>query len=587
MVVNLKKMNKKEKSSFFRNAKKMWKYIKDSKNNMIGYALVSIVEAAFGAIMPFVGAKVILNLTNGVINQLLLSSALVLLLDLLAFIATFFKEYLWQKIYKKTIINLQADVAKEILELEVKEIDKNNSGLFIDRLNRDTYDVSDLFMKYAYYFSSIVSNVGVLIGIFVLNKYLFVYAIITSISVFLVNRKRIGKQYEVARSFKKMQEKKTGLIGELVRGIRDIKVLNASDTVLKQTTKKIVEASNEEINMVKIRAFYKYVENNLNGIFDFLFIVIGCVLYNWSLLTVPAFLIIYNYQSKIKSLLTGIVQIAEFNKRFVVSSDRIFEIMDNKKFEKEKFGSTSVKKLNGDIKFDKVKFGYSKNKTIVNNLSFEVKPNEKVAFVGKSGAGKTTIFGLITKLYTIDSGKILLDGYNLYDLDESSIRDNMSIITQSPYIFNFSIKENLLLAKEDASMKEIREACKLACIDDFIMSLPKKYNTMVGENGVILSGGQKQRLAIARALLMKTEIILFDEATSALDNETQSEIQKAIDNLKGEYTILIVAHRLSTVIDCDRIFVVDDGKILDSGSHKELLKKCEFYRNLYEKDLES
>ena len=135
-------------------------------------------------------------------------------------------------------------------------------------------------------------------------------------------------------------------------------------------------------------------------------------------------------------------------------------------------------------------------------------------------------------------------------------------------------------------MKEIREACKLACIDDFIMKLPNKYDTIVGENGVILSGGQKQRLAIARALLMKTEIILFDEATSALDNETQSEIKRAIDNLKGEYTILIVAHRLSTVIDCDRIFVVDNGKIVDCGTHKELLKTSEIYKNLYEKDLE-
>ena len=219
-------------------------------------------------------------------------------------------------------------------------------------------------------------------------------------------------------------------------------------------------------------------------------------------------------------------------------------------------------------------------------MSFEIKPNQRVAFVGKSGAGKTTIFNLITKLYRNEKGKILLDDIDINDLTCSSIRDNMSIITQNPYIFNFSIKDNLLLAKKDATMEEIREACKLACIDDYIMSLENQYETKLGENGIILSGGQKQRIAIARALLMKTEIILFDEATSALDNETQSQIQKAIDNLKNEYTVLIIAHRLSTVIDSDTIFVVDDGKIIANGSHNELLKNCDYYKNLYYKDLE-
>ena len=214
-------------------------------------------------------------------------------------------------------------------------------------------------------------------------------------------------------------------------------------------------------------------------------------------------------------------------------------------------------------------------------MNFNIKPNEKVAFVGKSGAGKTTLFSLLTKLYDIDSGSILLDGYNLNDLSKGSIRNNISLITQNPYIFNFTIKENFTAVKENATMKEIREACKLARIDDYIMSLPNKYNTKLGENGVILSGGQKQRIAIARALLLKTEIILFDEATSALDNETQKEITKAINNMQGEYTILIVAHRLSTIIDCDRIFIVDDGKIIGEGTHEELIKNNQFYKDLY------
>lgn len=576
----------KEKSNFWKNVKKTWQYIKDARINLIGYAFVSIIEAVIGAILPLVSAKIILSITDGVMNQLILTALSVFAIEFILYIMYYFKGFFYQRVYQKTLINLQTAVARETLNLEIKEIDKASSGMFIDRLNKDTGDISGMFMEYTYWLSYVISNVGVLVAVFILNRYLFIYAIFTSICIFLINKKRLSKQYEVQKNLKKIQEKKTGLTGELVRGIRDIKVLNASSSILKQTTDKIIESSNEEVKMLNIRRIYQYFENNLRSLSDLVFIIIGCFLYEKSLLTIPTFVIVYNYQSKIRNLLMGVVQISEFNKKFIVASDRIYEVIEDEKFAKERFGDLEIKKLNGHIEFCNVKFGYNaNNKEIINNMSFEIEPNQKVAFVGKSGAGKTTIFSLITKLYSIDEGKILLDGYNINELTCNSLRDNMSIITQNPYIFNFSIKENLLLAKEDASMKEIRNACKMACIDDFIMSLPEKYETMVGENGVILSGGQKQRLAIARALLMKTEIILFDEATSALDNETQSEIQNAIDNLKGEYTILIVAHRLSTVIDCDKIFVVDEGKIIDSGSHKELLKKSEFYRNLYEKDL--
>lgn len=576
----------KNKSNFIKNIKKTWSYIKECRANLIGYAFVSVVEAIISAILPLVSAKIILNITDGVMGQLIYSALMVFGIEFILCLEKYFKTFFYQKVYQKTLINLQIAIARETLNLEVQEIDKASSGLFIDRLNKDTGEISGMFMEYTYWISYVISKLGVLVAVFILNRYLFIYAIITSVCLFLINKKRLSKQYEVQKQLKKIQEKKTGLTSELVRGIRDIKVLNASNTILKQTTNKIIEASNEEVKMIKIRNLYGYFEQNLEILSDLIFIVIGCFLYDKVLLTIPTFVILYNYQSRIKNLLTGVVQISEYNKKFVVASDRIYEVIENEKFSKEKFGSLSVKKLSGHIMFDDVKFGYNANREIIDGMSFEIKPNEKVAFVGKSGAGKSTIFSLITKLYSIDEGKILLDGHNINELDRDSLRNNMSIITQNPYIFNFSIKENLLLAKENASMQEIRKCCKMACIDDFIMSLPDKYETMVGENGVILSGGQKQRLAIARALLMKTEIILFDEATSALDNETQSKIQNAIENLKGEYTILIVAHRLSTVIDSDKIFVVDEGKIIASGSHKELLKKCDFYKNLYEKDLQ-
>lgn len=568
-----------------KNFKKTWKYIKTAKINLIGYTSVSIVEAVISAILPLFAAKVILNITNGIIDQLLLSALFVFIIELVLYLMFYLKGRLYRNIYQKTLISLQKSLAYEMLNLEISEIDKNSSGLFIDRLNKDTQDIADLFMRYTYEISYIISNIGVLFTIFVLNKYLFIYAVLTSVLIFAISRKRIAKQYDVQKELRKIKESKTGLTSELVRGIRDIKVLNAKDAVLQKTNEKIEEVTKKEISFMNIRGLYNYLENNIRALSDLFLIVIGCFLYNKSLLTIPTFVIIYNYQSKIKNLLSEVVQLSEYNKSFIVSANRIYEVIDNEKFKKETFGNIEIKKLNGNIKFKNVTFSYDDNKNIINNMSFEIKPNEKVAFVGKSGAGKTTIFSLMTRLYKNNKGRILLDDYDINDLTCSTIRDNMSIITQNPYIFNFSIKDNLLLAKKDATMEEIRKACKLACIDEYIMSLPDKYDTMVGENGVILSGGQKQRIAIARALLMETEIILFDEATSALDNETQSEIQNAIDNLKGEYTILIVAHRLSTIIDSDKIFVVDDGRIVDCGSHKELLKSSEIYKNLYNKDL--
>ena len=573
-----------ENNNFKLNIKRTWKYIKEAKLNLIGYGIVSIIEAIISAIIPLLAAKVILNITNGIINQLILSAIVVFIIELILYVMIYFKGFFYQKIYQKTLITIQKSLTKEILNLEVQEIDKNSSGLFINRLNKDTQDIAGLFMEYAYWLSYIITNVGVLVTIFILNKYLFIYAVITSLIVYFINRKSLAKQYEVQRKLKTIEENKTGLTSELVRGIRDIKILNASRSILKQAYNKIEDATNEQVHIMNIRRLYNYIESNIRALTDLGLILVGCLLYNKSLLSIPNFVIIYNYQAKVKNLLVGIVKIAEYNKKFSIAANRVYEVIENDKFAKEQFGNIKKDKLEGSIKFVDVSFSYD-TEEILKKMSFTIKPNEKIAFVGKSGAGKSTIFNLITHLYQVSSGKILLDDININDLDCNTIRNNMSIITQNPYIFNFSIKDNLLLAKENATEKEIREACRLACIDDYIMSLPDKYDTPLGENGIILSGGQKQRIAIARALLMQTEIILFDEATSALDNETQEQIQKAIDNLKGEYTILIIAHRLSTVIDADKIFVIDDGKIIDSGTHQELLKKCEFYKNLYSKDL--
>lgn len=400
----------------------------------------------------------------------------------------------------------------------------------------------------------------------------------------MIDKRRINKNYQVQKKIKDLNENVTSLSTEFIRGIRDIKVLNASSRVLDTMKERITEVSNERNNLMKQRSVFSVVNNSFRALSNFIFLVLGSYLCKNSLLTIPNFVILYNYQGKVKNLFLGIASLSEYLKSFSLSSSRIYEIIYDDSFKKEKFGTKHIDKIVGNIEIKNVSFKYNEGDLVLKNLSLKIKENETLAIVGKSGVGKTTLFGLISALYKPIKGNILIDGIDINELDCESIRDNISIITQNPYIFNFSIKENLLLTSPNASDKEIKEACKVAALDDFIETLPDKYDTVVGEGGVTLSGGQRQRLAIARALLLKTKIILFDEATSALDNETQEKIRESIKNMKGEYTIVIVAHRLSTIIDADRIAVIDDGKVVEEGTHKQLIKSSKIYKNLYNKE---
>ena len=569
----------------FKNLKRLYVYFKDSKKIIIGIIIFTIIRSLVGVVTPLLSANIVLHLTDGLWKELLITAGILTIINVISSSFSLVEEDLNNKLNISVDVAIQTNIAKEILELEVCELDTKSTGLFIERLNNDARGLSNTFMFLMYYVSSVLTSIGVLFSLFFMNKIMFLYLFGISLINFFIQKRRIKKQTEMRKRLSEINEDNTGLASEIVRGIRDLKILNAKKNILNKTKSSILNATNERNKLFRTSHLYYWVTGNIEDVSEFIFYLLGIILVKNSLLTIPVFLVIYNYKYRVSSFLRNIVDLIDNYKQFDIVCDRVFEIIDNEKFKKETFGTKHLDDFKGNIKFDNVVFGYNEDKNVLDGMSFEIKPNEKVAFVGKSGAGKSTIFSLLSKLYTINDGHIYLDDVDLNELDESSIRDNMSLIAQEPYIFNFSIKDNLLLAKNDATDKEIEEACKIARIHDYIETLPEKYETKMGENGVILSGGQKQRLAIARALLMKTEIILLDEATSALDNETQEEITKAIDNLKGEYTILIVAHRLSTVISCDKIFVIDDGKIVDIGTHSELMENSEFYRHLYEMEI--
>ena len=286
------------------------------------------------------------------------------------------------------------------------------------------------------------------------------------------------------------------------------------------------------------------------------------------------------YRTNIYDAIYCYTSIKKYLVEYKVASKRIFELMNNKNYPKEKFGKTKISNIEGKIDIKDLSFGYG-NKKILKNINLTLLPKDTIGIVGASGSGKTTLLNLLVKGYDIKDGKIFIDNIDINKLSKDSLSSNISIINQHPYLFNFSIKENLKIIDDSINDDDIYDACKISQIHDFIMSLPDKYDTLIGEGGITLSGGQKQRLAIARALLKRSKIILFDEATSALDNITQAELQKAINNISEDYTIIIVAHRLSTIKACSRIYVMNNGEIVGNGTHDVLLANNKYYQRLY------
>lgn len=300
-------------------------------------------------------------------------------------------------------------------------------------------------------------------------------------------------------------------------------------------------------------------------------------------------LVLFNYRSGIGvSAIQLIGTLMEFAEGLELSAERVMAIISSPEFPKDTFGQKHLTCAQGEIRFENVFFSYKRHLPglsfgwVLKDMSFVIHPGESVALVGPSGCGKSTVFNLISRLYEVNEGVIRFDGADIRELDAESIRGNLAVVPQNPYLFQLTIRENLRLVKPDMTEEEMRTACRMACIDKDIEAMPGDYDSLIDENGVNLSGGQRQRLAIARALLKDARVLMLDEATSALDNITQAKIQQAISNIRGERTVITIAHRLSTVVHADRIMVIGRGSVVDQGSHQELIGRCPEYRELYE-----
>lgn len=570
----------------FKNIRFMYKYGREYRKALLFETIGSLLGIFIGIIVPIISAKMLVDLTTNKWEQLLIMTTIVLIINLIDGLKTVLIRKNTQKFTVGVTHKLQSQLGKEILKISQYDIDNNSTGMFVQRMTSDASELSNMFTVGFGRLVGILTSVGTFISVFIINKTVFFFYLVCAILLTYFHLIKSSKVKRKNREKRKADEKVTSLTSELIRGIRDIKMLNAKASFFKKLDSSIDELNDKYLEARNIDINYNLLIETLISIANFLLIAIFVYLIKLDMLSVPMAVALYSYRDRLlTNFMERISQLLEEITRFNLSFERVSAILGNDKYSKEKFGTKEIKKVKGNFEFKNVTFSYTDGLKVLDNISFKVDANTTIGFVGESGSGKTTIFNLICKLYNADSGEILIDNHNINDLTEKSIRGNITIIGQNPYVFNMSIVDNMKLVKDNVSLKEIKEACKLACLDEFIESLPEKYNTVIGEGGVTLSGGQKQRLAIARALIQKTEIILFDEATSALDNETQRKIQEAIDNLKSEYTIMIIAHRFSTILNCDKIFFIKDGKVVDSGTHNKLLKSCKDYKKLYDSEI--
>ena len=563
-----------------KNLIELLKYYKKYKMLLIGVIILSLAYAGISLLSPIYEGKMLGFFEEFDKNNIIKIALFLLILRIVIEIVTNLWSRAVLKLNGKVNFDLKKDMLESLTNFEVKNFDNTNSGIFISRLNKDTTELSELFDYVTDNLSGVILNINFIVYVFFLNVYLGFYLVANLIFIYILTSRKLHFYKKAKKDYKEKDEKIVGLYTDVIRGIRDLKNLNLKSVFLDRIGQKQAEAIEAEIKTTRTRRTWDAWIRIFQHILDLIFILISVYFIMNNRLRISSFMIIFLYKGNVLYMINYISQIRETLADGKISATRVFDIITYSSFKKESFGYKKVDNIKGNIEFKNVEFNYNTN-NLFENLSFKIKSNTMTAIVGKSGEGKSTILKLINKNYDVSDGKILIDNNDINDLSEETIKNNISVVSQSPYIFNLSIKENIKLANPKATDDEIVAVCKKVQIHNFIMNLENGYDTLVGENGVILSGGQKQRLAIARALIKKSKIILLDEATSSLDNNNQEKIKNILKELINSHTIIIVAHRLSTIVNADNILVLDNHKIIASGTHHELMKNSSEYRKLY------
>ena len=466
-------------------------------------------------------------------------------------------------------------------ELPMSYFSSRSTGEIMSRAINDTRNLETLIAHaLPDLFSGLFIVIVVTIRIFFINP---VLAAITIVPVPLTMLLSTQFSKRVKPLFRRNQEFLASLNShyqDQISGIKEIKAFNKEKAEY-QTMKEYAK----EYARVNIRANFAngIYQPSVEAVISFgtaLVMGVGGMLALKDKLTTADIVGFFVYLSMFYTPLSTLGRIVEDIQSARAGGVRVLELLDAETENTDTESSISLENVQGEVAFENVTFSYRETEPVLKDVSFRALPGQTVAIVGATGAGKTTIISLLERFYRPQGGKVTLDGVDVKDIKLSSLRSHLSIVPQDVFLFNGTVKENVAYGKEGATDEEIVAASKAACLDDFVRTLPDGYDTEIGERGTRLSGGQKQRIAIARAILRKTPVLILDEATSAVDNRTEAEIQKAIDNLMGTCTVIVIAHRLSTVMKADKILVMQDGVICEEGTHDQLLAQGGIYAKL-------
>jgi len=576
--------------NFKKTFKRLVGYLKPWKNRMILVAIAAIFSTLFNVISP----KLLGDATSSIFDSFTSGSAvdfdfisrillLLIGLYLLSSIFSYAQQYIMASVSQRTVAQLRREVNEKLSRLPLKYFDKHSHGDLLSRAVNDIDNINtSLQQALTQVINSFISIIGIIIMMLVISPLLTLVVVVT-IPLSLTVARIVTKFSQ--KHFVKQQEELgniNGHIEEMFTGHQVVKAFgheNKSIATFDSINDRLYESSwRAQFISGLMMPLMSFVGN-----IGFIIVAIsgGLLVINGSIRVgdVQAFI---QYTQQISQPLAQAAGIANMIQVAIASAERVFQLLDEEEEEQEEDAAVKVSELKGHVVFDSVRFGYEKNQPIINDVSLEVKEGQTVAIVGPTGAGKTTIVNLLMRFYELDGGSIKIDGVCLTDMSKEQVRSLFAMVLQDTWLFSGTIRENIAYGHEHATNEEIEAAARNAYADDFIRTLPDGYETMLGEDATNLSQGQRQLLTIARAILAKPKILLLDEATSSVDTRTEMKIQQAMTKLLEGRTSFVIAHRLSTIRDADLILVMNQGDIIEKGTHEELLEKGGFYAELHQ-----